>query len=268
MGFAKLTGVWNRIYGDFFMPSKLEVYETFLAEFISHGYQICSVAFLWNRIQRGTLGAESKYLVLRHDIDTDPATARAMWEIEQRFGIQSSYYFRLSTLDVALMQRIEAAGGEASYHFEEAATVAKQRRFKTREHALRHLPYMRQLFRLNLNRLRRQTGLAMKIVAAHGDFVNRKLRLYNWEILNSPSFRRDVGVELEVYDDAFMRHVTSRHSEVVPPRLWEPSDPRAAARRGARVIQILVHPRQWYANRRENFIDDVRRAWEGVRYAL
>jgi hypothetical protein len=166
------------------------------------------------------------------------------------------------------MKRIELAGGEASYHFEEVATVSKQKHFKTREQALRHMPYIRELFRFNLNRLRRETGLPMKIVASHGDFVNRKLRLYNWEILKSQSFRGEMGVELEVYDEAFLRNVTSRHSEVLPPRVWDPLDPLLAARSGASIIQILIHPRQWQANRRENLIDDVRRAWEGLRYAL
>ncbi len=250
------------------MPSKLDAYKTFLGEFMSHGYQICPVAFLWEQIKNGSLKSPNKYLVLRHDVDTDSSTARAMWEIEQSLGVKSSYYFRLSTLDIPLMKQIGLAGGEASYHFEEVATFSKQKHLKTREQVLRRMPYVRQLFRLNLNRLRKETGLPMTIVAAHGDFVNRKLQLYNWEILRPHSFRSEVGVELEVYDEAFLRQVTSRHSEVLPPGIWEPDHPLAAARSGAPVIQILVHPRQWHVNRRENLVDDVRRAWEGICYAL
>jgi len=52
-----------------------------------------------------------RHLLLAHDVDTDPATAAAMWAIERRLGIVSSYFFRLSTLDARLMGEIEAAGG-------------------------------------------------------------------------------------------------------------------------------------------------------------
>src|SRR5689334_9754205 len=268
MGTVKLATVWKRVYGDFLMPSKLNAYKSFLGEFVNRGYQICSVASLWNQIKNNSVDPQNKYLVLRHDIDTDSSTAHAMREIEQMFGVKGSYYFRLGTLDIPLMKQIEFAGGEASYHFEEVATVAKQKHLKTREQALGHMTYMRELFRFNLTWLRSETGLPMKIVAAHGDFINRKLKLYNWEILKSSCFRQDVGIELEVYDEVFVRHLSSRHSEVSPPHVWEPSDPLSAAQRGAQVIQVLVHPRQWHANRRANLIDDVKRAWEGVRYAL
>src|SRR5690349_13810387 len=265
---VKLAAIWQRVYGDFLMPSKLNAYKSFLEEFLNHNYRICSIASLWDQIKNSSIKPQDKYLVLRHDIDTDSSTARAMWEIEQMFSVKSSFYFRLSTLDITLMKQIEISGGEASYHFEELATVIKQKHLKTRDEALQQMPYIREVFRSNLNRLRSLTGLAMRIVAAHGDFVNRKLQLYNWEILKCPSFRRDVGVELEVYDEAFMRHISSRHSEVLPPFIWEPADPLIAAYKGAQVIQILVHPRQWRANIRENLIDDVKRAWEGVRHAL
>ncbi len=69
--------------------------------------------------------------MLRHDVDTDPGTAAAMWDIERELGVESSYFFRLSTLAPALMADIAAGGSEASYHYEEVATVAKRRRLRT-----------------------------------------------------------------------------------------------------------------------------------------
>src|SRR5215470_5987150 len=179
-----LTGVWYRIYADFFMPSRLETYREFLCNAIYYGYEICSVDFLWQKIKNnGEIESQKKYLVLRHDIDTDPTTAKAMWCIEKALGVRSSYYFRLSTIDISLMQEIEFSGGEASYHFEEIAMLAKQKRLKRRENVLPYMPYIRSMFKDNLDLLRKQSGLPMKIVAAHGDFANRKLGMFNWELL-------------------------------------------------------------------------------------
>jgi hypothetical protein len=62
----------------------------------------------------------------------------------------------------------------------------------------------------------------MRIVASHGDFVNRKLKVYNWEILKDEFFRKEVGIELEVYDQEFVSYFNSRHSEVLAPHLWKP----------------------------------------------
>ena len=89
--------------------------------------------------------------------------------------MESSYFFRLSTLAPALMAEIAAGGGEASYHYEELSWVAKRRRLRSRSDALRALPEARDRFAENLQTLRMKTGLPMRVVASHGDFVNRRL---------------------------------------------------------------------------------------------
>jgi hypothetical protein len=264
----RLASVWQRIYADFFMPSKLDAYKVFLREFIDRGYTVCSAAYFWERVKKRQLDGTGKYLLLRHDIDTDVATAKAMWQIEQSIGVKSSYYFRLATVDFPLMREIELSGGEASYHYEEIATVAKQKRLKTREQVFRDIAHIRDLFRRNLNRLREQSGISMRIVASHGDFVNRKLRVYNWEILRDESFRKEMGIDLEVYDQEFVSYFDSRHSEVSPPHIWKPEDPLKSAESGHRIMHVLVHPRNWQANPKENLIDDIKRLWEGICYSF
>jgi hypothetical protein len=130
------------------------------------------------------------------------------------------------------------------------------------------MPYIRDLFRRNLNRLRDESGLSMRIVASHGDFVNRKLKVPNWEILKDESCRKEAGVHLEVYDRTFVSYFTSRHSEVLPPYVWQPDDPFKPAENGSRIMHVLVHPRSWQANPKENLLDDAKRLWEGIRYCF
>ena len=106
--------ILHRLYADFFMPSRLREYRDFFVAALRLGYQVFSIRDFWSVLQTEGVQAGKKYLILRHDIDTDTATAKLMWLIECALGIRSSYYSRLSTLDVTFMREIERIGGEAS----------------------------------------------------------------------------------------------------------------------------------------------------------
>lgn len=260
-----ISRLWTRIYADFLMPSRLEEYRTFLRTAIDREYQIRSVRSFW----RETYGdpPQRKYLILRQDVDTDVGTAKALFEIEQQLGVQSAYYFRLSTLDPQFMQSIEAAGSEAGYHFEEIATIAKERGLKSRDHVYQHLELIRQRFSNNLTYVRQTTGLSVTTVASHGDFVNRFLKMPNWELVNS-ELRDSLGIECEAYDWELNRHVTSRHSDTHYPVFWKPASPIKAILEGEQLVYVLVHPRHWRTHVLENAKDNAWRLWEGTRYRV
>lgn len=260
--------VWHRVYADFLMPSRLPTYRRLLETFLEAEYVVVSIETYWDLIKTGMLDPGKRTVILRHDIDTDPGTGRRMWEIEQDLGVGGSFFFRLSTVDEALMRAIAESGGHASYHYEELATVSKRHRIRTSADVDRYLGEARDEFRGNLAFLRRRTGLPLNIVASHGDFVNRRLGVPNWHLLTDTGFRRDVGVDLETYDEAIMSYVTSRHSDTLHPRYWMPEDPHAAITRGERVIYLLVHPRHWRVARGVNVKDDATRFWESVAYRL
>jgi hypothetical protein len=250
------------------MASRLDDYAALLEDALAAGYRIEGVSATWERLQHGGLETGLRHLVLRHDVDTDPATARAMWAIDRRLGVRSSYFFRLSTLDLGLMAEIAEDGGEASYHYEELATLAKRRRLRTADAARAALPAARELFAANLGRLRRTTGLPMRVVAAHGDFVNRYLGVPNWALLEDAALRTELGIELDPYDEAFLRHLPERYIDAMAPDFWEPSDLRTAIDAGTPVVSVLVHPRHWHARRGVNARDAWQRVSEGIRYRL
>jgi hypothetical protein len=255
-----------RMHEDFFMRSRLDEYRRLLETALEEGYTVCSLRrFL--QTHRSGLQPGVRYILLRHDVDTGVQTAQAMWEIEQRLGINASYYFRLRTIAPQFMRAVDERGGEASYHFEELSALAKSRRIQTREAALSLLKDARDLFARNLRGLRRRTGLKMEIVASHGDWINRKLGVQNSEILASPEFRAAVGVELEAYDSLVMDAVL-KHSDGPPLHrwLWERRDPSRSIRSGIPALQILVHPRHWRVERFENLVDNATRCAEEVRH--
>ncbi|TBL70839.1 hypothetical protein [Paenibacillus thalictri] len=263
-----LASIRNRIYSDFFLPSRLNEYREMLLTAQNRGYEMHSIRSFWRLIQAGGVRPEQKYFINRHDIDTDLSVTRCMWEIEQELGVPASYYFRLSTLDFELMKEIEAGGSEASYHYEEIASDAKLRGYKSKEAVNVHMGRIQRLFADNLIHLRRSTGLPMEIVASHGDFVNRILGLSNHALLQNKALRESLGIELEVYDDSFMKYVTSRHSDMIYPKFYKPTSPFDAIQGGQHVIYFLSHPRHWRANPKENLLDDINRVWEGVRYKV
>jgi hypothetical protein len=263
-GLLKLT--WNRIYSDFLMPSRLGLFNRLLQTALDHGYETHSVCSFWHLLKNRSQVPGKKYLILRHDVDTDAVTARRMWKLEQNHGMVSSFYFRLSTLSPALMKDMHAAGAEASYHYEEVATVSKQKGLTTADEVHRELPHIREMFRRNLFRLREQTGLPMLTVASHGDFANRKLGITNTIILADKAFRIEVNIAAEAYDRILMDHVTSLHSDKPYPVFWTPDDPLNAFRKGKEVVHILTHPRHWRVAPAVNMLDDLGRLSHGVRY--
>jgi len=265
---TSVTRLRDRIYSDFLMPSRLDAYRELLESSQAAGYEIVSLERLWDLVVNGDPDPARRLLVLRHDIDTDGATAAAMWAIDRAMGVRSSYFFRLATLDVTLMADITAGGGHASYHYEELASVAKRRRLRSGPALLAHLPEARDLFQREIERLRTLTGLPMRVVAAHGDFVNRQLGVPNQEILADPAFRREVGIDLEAYDQVLLERLPERYSDVAHPRYWTPGDPAVAIHRGEPAIQVLVHPRHWRVARATNLRDDAQRLVEGVRFAI
>jgi hypothetical protein len=259
-----LRATVERIYADFLMPSRLGEYRRLLETALAGGYRVVSIEGFWRSIVGGS-PEDGRWLVLRHDVDTDPGTAAAMWEIDRDLGVESSYYFRLSTQDQRVMRSIADGGGEASYHYEELADLVKRRGVRDPDRVLDLIPEAQAAFAANLARLRDETGLPMRVVASHGDFANRNVGIPNWRILEDRVFRREVGVDLEVYDDEFVRHVISYHSDTHYPRYWRTESPDPALQRGDGLVYLLVHPRHWRVDRLGNAGDDVRRLYEGIR---
>jgi hypothetical protein len=258
--------VWYRIYSDLLMPSRLSGYDRLLETALDHGYETHSIISFWQLLATGRRIAGKKYLILRHDVDTDAVTAGRMWELERQRNAVSSFYFRLSTFSPSLMKEMHLSGFEASYHYEELATVTKKKGLTTSDEVFRELPRMRQMFKCNLFSLRERTGLPMLTAASHGDFANRKLGIANTLVLADDKFRSEVNIVVEAYDRALMNAVTSGHSDKAYPVFWTPDDPLKALREGKEVVHILTHPRQWRAVPTYNVLDNLGRLWEGARY--
>lgn len=259
--------IHHRIYSDFFLSSRVKEYEKILIMAIEKGYEIVSIAQFYDIMQKRCKieYKKQKYLILRHDIDTDLRTLRDLWTVVRNLKISASYFFRLNTFEVRLMQEMASFGSEASYHYEELATYGK-RYALNKEETLSSLHLIKENFRKNIENVRRETKLPIETVASHGDWFNRKVGLANTIILEDPVFREEVKVKLEAYDSFFMNQVDSRHSDTMYPEFWKPNSPLVGIEKGAPVIYLLIHPRNWNSNIKENLSDDFNRTLEGASY--
>jgi hypothetical protein len=244
----------NRLYGDYLMPSRLGQYDALLRQANDAGYAQLSV--------RAFMDAPSaRALVHRHDIDSDLRTARKMFEIETKLGVKASYYFRLCTLDRGFMRAIDAYGSEASYHYEEAADFAKERGIRDAAELRRHFPALRLRFAANLARVEQLLGAKITTVASHGDFVNRRLRVINHELLQDSALRAACGIAWEAYDAEVLARFDVDISDRPHPVYYAPISPFTALGRHRRIC-LLTHPVQWETNWRESTVCIARRLYE------
>jgi hypothetical protein len=250
----------NRVYADYLMPTRLGEYQTLLQQANDSGYAQVSVrSFFRTTQQHGAV--RGKTLVHRHDIDSDLRTAKKMFQIEARHNVKASYYFRLCTLDFGFMREIEAAGSEASYHYEEVADFAKRHHIRSAEEVRRRFPEIRDLFVRNFDSIAERLGRPLATVASHGDFANRRLKVINHELLRDRALRQRCGIECESYDSELLRHFEMYISDRKHPVYYHPLSPFDALGR-YQSICFLTHPVQWETNWVESTRLNVRRLAE------
>ena len=164
------------------------------------------------------------------------------------------------------MRELADAGWEVGYHYEELATLVKARGAGTADEARALIAPAREHLRVALDELRADSGLALDVVASHGEFANRAVGVANVELTADRAYRASAGVRLEAYD--VDPHVDARSSDEARTGYWWPRDPAETLQRGERAVLVLVHPRAWGGALRVNAREDLRRAIESGAYWL
>lgn len=255
--------VLNRIYSDYFLPSRLGEYERLLSTAVKEGYRHLTIPEFYSLAKSNSL--TEKYFIHRHDIDTDVSTAREMFLIEKKLGVKTSYYFRLSTIDVALMNDIRNSGSEAGYHFEELSDYCKAKKIKTAEEAKKHYNEIRDNFSGNFSALEKKVGFKIKTIASHGDFVNRIIGVSNFDFITRELMDRN-GIDFECYDDLLLKNYGTILSDSGYPEFYHPSNPFDAIKKNHPRIYLLTHPRHWRKAIIENTADNFSRFIQGFKY--
>jgi hypothetical protein len=254
---------WH-LYQSLLMPDRLTEYRDLLRSIAANGYTFSTVEAFASNVFAGSL-LTGKICVLRVDIDSDAAGAARMFDIAAAEGVHGSYYFRLSTLDRSLAQRVRAQGSEAGYHFEELASYAKRHGLRSADEVEAHVPAMRDEFRRNVMLFRNAMGEFPRTIAAHGDFLNRRFGMRNSRIVDR-ALMDEFGILAEANEPRLMGAVTARVSDRSAPRWWHPRSPIEAMSDSPKVLYILVHPRQWVRAPLHNTTLDLQRGTEEATY--
>ena len=77
----------------------------------------------------------STTILLRHDVDLKPQNALATAIIENKLGIQGSYYFRMvpKSFNVGIIEQIADLGHEVGYHYETMDTASEKLKVKSKK---------------------------------------------------------------------------------------------------------------------------------------
>jgi len=217
----------------------MEEYRSTLQMFIEAGYEFLRL----DEFPALSSASDRKLVMIRHDIDSDVAIAKQMWKIERELDVVSSWYFRRTTFDWSFMRDILKSGAEVSYHFEEIADYCKRQRTANAGFVRGNLEVIRDLLVANIKKIEEQLGSRLSTVAAHGDFMNRKIGIPN-QVLVDQRVRDQTGLTAEAYDSTIEGNLDCRISDKCYPTLWTRA-PAQAISEGSRRVLILVHTRWW-----------------------
>lgn len=232
------------------MGDRLALYRALLRRVKALDYRFHTMSGYLDAISRGETFTNPVCL-LRNDVDSDPLGAARMFEIDREEGVRATYFFRLSTLDVGLISRIAGYGRDVGYHYEEIATAARRLGLRRAGEIDSHMVSIQAAFRKNFREFGERTGVAPRIVAAHGDFLNRRLGVTNRKLL-TPALMSELGIVADAYDATLHDRLAARFSDRPAPTWWYPADPFEALGSRPSTVSILVHPRQWVCNWAEN----------------
>lgn len=246
----------ERIYADYLAGNRFEEYRQIIEQSKHLGFRHCTITELSDAIATNSVNPNDSIFLHRHDIDTDVGGARIFFEIEKSLGVRSTYYFRLSTVDAALIREINDYGSEVGYHYEELATYAKRHGLQTRSSILANMDVITADFEQNFRDLEKLIGFKIRSVASHGDFANRRLGLQNTEILRSTELRRRLGIKCESYDEPLMSFFEAYLADDLPTRSYKRGSPFDAIKSNKRIC-LLTHPRHWRTNALENTKDNL-----------
>lgn len=252
------------------MTSYELAYSAFLEAAAQDGYDVISVIDSLDRFRGGK--PTRPCLAIRHDVDINiVAGNRMFFRVEQAHRVTATYYFRLSTAMAhhKFIDQLLRAGFEVGYHFEEAAEVAKRRRLTTREEVFRYRDEIQERFKYNCERFRQRYNPHLRSVSSHGDWVNRRLKFSNKELVDELVLSQ-CGLDLEAYDSSFKSYFNLYLSDVsLPPESWTGENDWIDKVKGANgSVYVLAHEWQWYPAPLIKSRQNMRRLWESICYHI
>ena len=193
-----------------------------------------------------------KLFILRHDVDHFSSGTKMMFEVEKKYGVKSSFYFRNSTFEPKLMNSIEEYGSEVSLHFEPIADFVKANGIKNKEELYSFKNWEQRclnILKANLDRFRNLLDIPCLTIASHGEYENSLVETPNNYLTEDTKTYNFLGIKLEAYNKQMIEKVTCYISDVpieINSGYRYGTTPFEAIQKGERFIIFLTHPNHWH----------------------
>ena len=213
----------------------MKAYGELLADALDRGYRVVGL----DDWVRGTPESETRVLVLRHDVDQQPSSARRMAALESQLGVRSTWYFRWRTAHPAVVDPI-AAAAPVGLHYETLSRTALRE-------GIRHVtPELIERSRATLARevvaFRERFG-GCRSICPHGD--TRVPGVRNG-VLTEGADLAALGVDFDGDEVLRGRRLGAWLTDRPGGRTWKDgADPHALLERGATPLVAVVHPNHW-----------------------
>lgn len=228
--------------------NRLSLYAEYLQKAKGSGWQILRMCDFFNL---GTNRCGGKHLVLRHDVDHPGESTRKMFEVEKENGVQSTYYFRFSTIDVPLIHEMLDSGFEVGLHFETISDWIKESGCTDKSQI--DIEIMRDRLKNEINRFEEIIGSTVVSCCSHGAPENVKIGISNNALTEGFDMSR-LGVLFEAYDAKMYEDVDCHimDGSILHNCGFSYVDtPLSAMNEGKHNIVFLTHPNHWWKTTRE-----------------
>lgn len=237
-----------RLIIRYILNNRLKEYEKIICNAIKNDYQVIS---LRDYVLKN-FNPNKKIFILRHDVDHRSYATKGMFEIEKKYGVKSSFYFRNSTFEPVLMKEIELHGSESSLHFEPIADFIKANpNIKTKEDLFKtdFKTKCLKILKFNLETYRLLCDIPCLTIASHGEKENIMVGLPNNFLTEDISTYEYLDIKLEAYNKELIDKTTCYISDVpieINFGYRYGLTPNQAITNGEKFIIFLSHPNHWH----------------------
>jgi len=228
--------------------NRIKEYENIIKKALEKEYEVIGLRdYIEDKYDKN-----KKLFLLRHDVDHFSDGTKMMFDIEKKYNVTSSFYFRNATFEPKLMKEIEMYGSESSLHFEPIADFVKANSdIKTKE-ALFETDFEERCLKVlkaNLDRFRNLLNIPCSTIASHGEYENSLVKTPNNYLTEKVETYNYLGIKLEAYNQEMIESVTCYISDV-PIEInngYKYGDrPLEAIDREEEFIMFLSHPNHWH----------------------
>lgn len=230
--------------------NRLETYSKYLSYAFENGYKVCSMKEFWD-----DKNSSQKHFILRHDVDWNGIATEKMFETEKKVfnlfkdfgGGHSTYYFRHSTVNKFLINKMLNEGFEVGLHYETIADFANKEGIT--EFNLLPMEKIRECLKKEIKEFKQTYNPNLTSICSHGAPLNRKLHVSNNYLLENRNYS-DFGIEFEAYDKRLYENFINCHimdgTLRVNSGFSYMQNPIDAINSGIQNIVFLSHPNHWY----------------------